>query len=216
MFRQTLGFDVRLPHHAYVSALWTDDRRHTFLLNPGVAWPLSVDATVWPSLFRYDDLVPSKSLSRIQIEPVDIYQESLELWDSPSSMLRAVKESSGVLPSAVIPVAVEILSRRAFEEFEFWRAVLPDTLGPISDPWICLGYDVADASRLSGLTNCSYTSEARRRLEAEWGKTLNEFGLFSNPEAALDFARLTDHRVPEHSPFFAYGIYSNIPVSAAT
>jgi hypothetical protein len=40
-----------------------------------------------------------------------------------------------------------------------------------------------------------------------WSSLLNEWHLFDNPEDATAFAAVTAKRVPEHSPFFAYGIY---------
>jgi hypothetical protein len=36
---------------------------------------------------------------------------------------------------------------------------------------------------------------------------LNEWHLFGKPEDAAAYAEVTDRRVPEHEPFYGYGIY---------
>lgn len=69
-----------------------------------------------------------------------------------------------------------------------------------------LGYDVADAGRISGLMNCGYTGE-HAELQDRFARHLNRNHLFSDRERALHFRRVADRRVPEHAPFFVYGLY---------
>lgn len=69
-----------------------------------------------------------------------------------------------------------------------------------------LGYDVGDAGLLSGLMNCGYDEEAAE-LRERFARHLNHHHLFYDRERALHFARLTNERVPEHAPFFVYGLY---------
>jgi hypothetical protein len=81
-----------------------------------------------------------------------------------------------------------------------------------------LGYDIADASLTSGLSNTAYTEEERARLAPVWAPRLNRFHLFDEAEHALEFKAVSDARVPEHAPFFVYGIYrisSEIPGSGS-
>jgi hypothetical protein len=80
----------------------------------------------------------------------------------------------------------------------------PESAGTIGD---LLGYDVADYDLLGGLTNCGYAPEEAASLAPVWAPLLNEWHLFDNPEDATAFAAVTAKRVPEHAPFFAYGIY---------
>ena len=76
-----------------------------------------------------------------------------------------------------------------------------------SEKYDLLGYDVADYYLMSGLANCGYTPEEAASLAPAWAPRLNEWHLFGNPADAMAFAVVTAERVPEHAPFFAYGIY---------
>jgi hypothetical protein len=212
MFSRSLGFDMRLGRDKYVSSQWSQERRQRYLLNPEVFWPLSVDQTVWPTIFLYNRDATAHDLElTICVEPRDAHQDALELWANPTDMYKAARQSGAPIISEAVPISVELISSAPLIEFDYWRAVLDQsyTVAPTSAEWVCLGYDVADSSRLSGLANCSYKDADRHDLSRDWGTALNEFGLFREPVTALEFARLTDRRVPEHAPFFAYGLYSN-------
>jgi len=77
---------------------------------------------------------------------------------------------------------------------------------PPAVSWVLLGYDVGDRYCLSGLSNCGYGAE-RDRWAAEWGESLNDYHLFSDPHRADAFARANDARVSEHAPFTVFGLY---------
>jgi hypothetical protein len=206
-----LGFDLKLRPDKYVSSQWPSERRRTYLIDPSVLWPLSVDNSVWPSVFRYNkDASIDESERRVLVEPTDFHQDALDLWAVPSDMFQAVERSERHAASDLVPIAVEILSDQPLTNFEYWRALLDDSyeVTPLSSDWACIGYDVADSSRLSGLINCSYTDKEKQEITHDWAGVLNEFGLLRTPEKALKFVSLTDRRVREHAPFFAYCIYS--------
>src|SRR5580698_10201766 len=82
-----------------------------------------------------------------------------------------------------------------------------DPSAPAMERYDLLGYDVADYDLLGGLTNCGYTPEEAASLAPVWAPRLNEWHLFDNPDHAETYADVTDKRVPEHAPFYAYGIY---------
>jgi hypothetical protein len=72
------------------------------------------------------------------------------------------------------------------------------------------GYDVADYWMLSGLTNCGYKPEEEEEAASPapvWGPRLNDWHLFADPDDAETFADVMDKRVPEHAPFYAFGLY---------
>ena len=86
----------------------------------------------------------------------------------------------------------------------------PENLDPVGsafERYDLLGYDVADYDRLGGLTNCGYTPEEAASLAPVWAPLLNEWHLFDDPEDAEAYTAVTAKRVPEHAPFYAYGIY---------
>jgi hypothetical protein len=80
-------------------------------------------------------------------------------------------------------------------------------IGPTSGKHDLLGYDVADYDLLGGLSNCGYAPEEVASIAPVWAPLLNRWHLFDSPGDATAFAAVTAKRVPEHAPFFAYGIY---------
>jgi len=91
----------------------------------------------------------------------------------------------------------------------FWGVLDgPRDWDPASAGWVCLGYDVADAGLLSGLTNCGYTAAEKDALVEDWAAHLNDLHLFGTARAAHRFAEHADRRVPEHAPFYVYGLYA--------
>lgn len=49
--------------------------------------------------------------------------------------------------------------------------------------------------------------EAAASLAPVWVPRLNDWHLFDDPDDAETFAEVMDKRVPEHAPFYAFGIY---------
>jgi hypothetical protein len=175
---ETNGFDLR---SIVPDPSWTADRRTRYLLRRDVASVRSVDTQVWerpPGLPRPP--VPEG------------------LWPNLSDLYAA----AGALDRAGV-VAVRIT---AFVEDEPAPEDL-DPIGPAVERYDFLGYDVADYWFLSGLTNCGYSPEEAASLAPVWAPLLNEWHLFGNPDDAETYADVTDKRVPEHAPFYAYGIY---------
>ena len=174
----TAGFDLR----SIVSdPSWTADRRTRYLLRRDVPSVRSVDTQVWE---RLPGLPPP---------PVPE-----GLWPSLSDLFAA----AAALDRAGV-VAVRIT---AFPEEEEEDGPTPE-ITPAVERYDLLGYDVADYWQLSGLTNCGYSPEEAASLAPVWAPLLNEWHLFGNPDDAEAYAYATDKRVPEHAPFYAYGIY---------
>ena len=73
--------------------------------------------------------------------------------------------------------------------------------------WTLLGYDVADGSLYSGLSNCGYAPEDSDRLREKWAPTLNEHHLFRDQDPAFAFAEVMNARDPCHAPFYVYSLY---------
>jgi hypothetical protein len=114
----------------------------------------------------------------------------------------------GVWPAAAgsegVKVAVSILLRGVAGDGQgVW---LPRALR-VDEEAELLGYDVADEVMTSGLSNCSYSDEDKGRLRPLWGSRLNRFHLFDRADLSSQFKGITEARVPEHAPFFVFGVY---------
>jgi hypothetical protein len=73
--------------------------------------------------------------------------------------------------------------------------------------WQLVGFDVADAGLISGLSNCGYSDSERAEGMRSWADSLNSHHLFLNAGRASEFTAYANRRVPEHAPFYVYAIY---------
>ena len=175
---ETNGFDLR---SIVPDPSWTADRRTRYLLRRDVPSVRSVDTQVWE---RPPGLPPSP--------------EADGLWPDLSDLLAAARALD---QADTVVVRIAALGQ---------DEGTPDGLDPVGsalERYDLLGYDVADYDLLGGLTNCGYTPGEAASLAPVWAPVLNKWHLFDNPEHATAFAAVTAKRVPEHAPFFAYGIY---------
>ena len=205
-----LGFDLRACEADYVAAEWPPERRSTYLLRDDVRWPLSVDHSAWPSLFRLDRGDPVRFKKAIDVPPETVVQLGVGLWNDRAAMERLFGEKSSNGTCAV-SIAVELWHDRALTGDPEWDFIASEivTADEHVGRWTAMGYDIADRYLVSGLVNCGYTPEDRSRL-SEWSERLNVYGLFDDLRAANEFRQLTDERVPEHAPFFAYRILADV------
>jgi hypothetical protein len=174
----TIGFDLR----SIVSdPSWTADRRTRHLLRRDVTSVRSVDSLVW-------------------VQPPGLPPPPVPegLWSDLSGLFAAAR---GLDRAGVVTVRIT-----AFPE----DGPAPESLDPIEpavERYDLLGYDVADYDLLGGLTNCGYTPEEAASLAPVWAPRLNQWHLFDDPDDAEAYTAVTARRVPEHAPFYAYGIY---------
>lgn len=164
---------------------WTAERRSTYLLRPDVRFPLSVDPNVW-------ERAPGDQTYPAPWTPVEDVQER-------AAALTASKHRVCV---AVFAVAPEDLA----EEDALRSRTGADSPLATHPAWTFVGFDVADGTEVSGLSNCGYGPE-RATLRAVWAPRLNDRGLFRDLEDAFAFREVTNARVPEHAPFTVYGIW---------
>lgn len=114
-------------------------------------------------------------------------------------------------------IAIELLSER-----EAKAQVLPYVLPGGVEAAVCLepthperllegstllGYDVADAHRISGLANSEYTEEEILALAPLWTPRLNSFGLLDTVDDAVVFRGVCDGRLPGQVPFWIYALW---------
>ncbi len=207
-----LGFDVREPR-ANLDGLWDAARCATYLLRPDVTWPLSTDTLVWPSVFDKGQGpgLPDPERQRLHLAgvPVPAYTgPNAGLWEDAPRMLRHLRAYSLAARSAVV-IAISWFSRGGFAEAgRFGPYLVPTSPAARQPNWEFLGFDIADGSLLSGLSNCGYLPSEAPLLRAQWGPRLNTNHLFDALADAFAFRDLADARVGSHAPFFVYGLYA--------
>lgn len=185
------GADVRVDPSA--DSDWSAERRSEYLLRPDIAFPLSVDPNVW-------ERVPGDAAGPLPWIPVVDVQSRAAALMSPSRR-----------------VCVAVFAAAAEDDAEaddFRRRTGADAALAVDSGWSFAGFDVADGTEVSGLSNCGYGKE-RDALRLAWAPRLNDRGLFHVVEDAFAFRELTDARVPEHAPFSVYGIWYVVPALAA-
>lgn len=181
-----VGFDAREMSRD-LGELWPPERRALYLLRLEVEKPLSVDRAVWPTVLA---------------KPAG----PLGLWESDDAVNRELRRQGSPDAYWIVSLALHTAGLSDIER-RTWTPFLVSVDPDLCDSWTLLGYDVADLALTSGLMNCGYDGKQVEGLRTKWGPKLNASHLFSTADAAQAFARMTDKRVPEHAPFFVYGLY---------
>lgn len=220
MNQRLVRFDVRLHKDEYVSSHWSKKDRDLFLLRPEIEWPLSIDPLVWPSIFDSKIFRVANKLPYPYIE-VDPSLDGGHYWLNLELMQAHFKAHKQPGMGGVF-VALDLFSEKELDsdyipymDIENNQCALE--LGITAPPQcpsgsIFLGFDVADASRISGLTNCEYSAEDKEQLLPRWTSRLNSFGLLKTLGDAVEFRSVCDSRIEDHAPFWIYGI-SRLPYS---
>lgn len=199
---QTMGYDARDDGGDFAEH-WAEERRNNFLYRMDVRKVLSVDTTVWPSIFR--DLR----------EPLPAHRESLalgELWAKEGELRKAVSlRAEGGPVHAFRTIMVTLAWDGAETRHPASDALVDWVEAPRQGgDWQFAGFDVADAYLLSALTNCGFLpgQDNAEAMRLEWAPHLNEFHLFSELSAASAFRHFSDVRLAsDHAPTFVYGIH---------
>jgi hypothetical protein len=191
----------RWPKPGQTSAIWPLARRRAFLLNEGIDVPLSVDSSVWPAptiapataqrldemrLTRFDDSYHLEDVRQVQgLLRLEIPRgDRWTLFGCDEKTNLSLCERVGLRPHQVGVSSV---------------------LG--QSEWAFLGFDIADAGLTSGLSNCAFVGDEKQKLANQFAASLNEHGLFTDLDLANRFVEISNARVNEHAPFFAFGIW---------
>lgn len=193
-----LGFDARVVDS---SPFWLPGRRQEHLIKSDVQAPRSVDTGVWPSIFDH----ANESSRPEWIGPLD------PVWEN----LRALRENLASIAEPFSLIAITLV--RAPDKYSLSSVERLSELSTSVVPawpeagWDLYGYDVADTSFLSGLSNCGYDAAMRPQMRSAWGGSLNDNHLFNSAHRASEFARVCDDRIAEHAPFLVYGLWNVLP-----
>jgi hypothetical protein len=182
--------------------LWDSERRCRYLLRADVRRPLSTDTLVWQGVWEAHG---KSDLPVLGTGVQDMWTNLIGLLDCLASAWPTDHR-----PACWV-VAITLLSRlgevihQEGRSTDVWPRVTPAHVDP---SWLLLGHDVADEGLLSGLSNCGYGPGDfdLGRARTYWIRRLNAFHLFNDRSVAYEFKEFSDARVPEHSPFFVYGL----------
>ena len=174
-----LGYDIRIDPEL-VPREWSRERRLTYLLNPEIDIPLSVDTLCWPSASEHRRR--ADSTSGVKSDPAKEPVVAKKVFSKEPLF------NNGFWVDALTVVQIE---------------------EPDWSSWKLLGFDVADEGRISGLCNCGYKASEVEQLRA-WKDKLNAHGLFSALDDAIAFVDVTNERVKEHAPFYVYGLFTHV------
>lgn len=181
-----VGFSLRIVG---ADPDWTSERRQAFLLNPETKFPKSVDPNVW------EQAVPAATIAGEVVMP-------LQFWEDEESMLKASAYEKG---STSLVELVTVLYTKTEIPVYMEAMGLRSSAGCVEDK-LLIGYDVADSGMISGLSNCAY-GKSDREAAKKFSYVINSHGLFDSIDEAIKFKKFSDNRVPEHKPFFVYGMF---------
>jgi hypothetical protein len=213
-----IEFDVRIARDQYVGRRWDKDSKAEYLLRPDVEWPLSVDRSVWPSVFFSKTFRDHRdSYSTIPVDPKLEGNEWLDL-----ARMRTHYDAHRRLAPGGVFVGIELLSEKTLEGSvvlyegpsgsQCGISLAPTVPDRVPEGSTHIGYDVATAGWISGLANCGYTEDEIAELGPLWAPRLNSVGLLSTLEDAVAFRQISDQRVPEEAPFWIYALWK-LPVA---
>lgn len=213
MNRYLLGCDLRLGFAGFADAHWDAAKREVFLPRPDIARPASVDPMIWPSLFRYLHLHPTPAMAphqgAIAIEPTGFEHGVTCPWPRLDDMISCFDERGLDIP--VVAVAIVLHGDDAWVRSDHSIAILDarNTGAAPPDGWTLVGFDAADQGLTSGLSNCGYDAGEKPEWQRLWAGRLNDHGLLTTIEHAVEFPAACDARVSEHAPFFVYGLFAD-------
>ncbi len=214
MYRYMLGYDIRLCLEDYGESAWDEERRNRLLPKRDVVWPLSVDRSIWPSVFTsHRRLANDEKL--ILIVGDYFHYDMFHLWDDIERMKSRFVQCEDDVPRQGVVIAAELHLIGALESDinwdTHWKALTSadPAMGSVPKNWISLGYDVATVSMFySGL--CGYAQPKTKEWEPErerWASRLNDHGLFSNFDDALEYTLVPAEWDENEAPFYVYALY---------
>jgi hypothetical protein len=195
--RVSLGFDLRVnPDLQAENPLQKNQH-----LEPELYSPVSADAMVWRETDEIESLTEG-------ILPD--FANPLHLAKSIELLVDACEErgipTAGLWPVCITTLETNLIALAARYGPEYFESH-PEEDEILSRGWRFMGFDVADLGGLiSGLKGCGYVEPTWSQLRNSFGRTLNEIGLFSNLQAASEFAEVRGLQIREHAPFVVVGV----------
>lgn len=225
MREMLIGFDVLAIPEAARWPMRNEKDREPFFLRPEIAWPISVDRLICPSIFQpavqqqgemkmvLRQFPNALEITRTTIgRNIDWPESELNIagyWTNVSHMLLWLNENR-VQPAALrFPVALRIFLDGTAISDPWVQSILLNGIHPPlpNSSWSRLGYDVADGGQVSALSNCSYEAPEMADARRRWQSSVNDSGLLADLDSAVAVRDLSNKRVAEHAPFYIYEVF---------
>jgi len=200
-----LGYQLRKSPKNIDSNFWNSERRNKYLLNTDIDFQISVDTNAWPESEDNDLKNNLFCAQDVEHDPLylnaDLYQLKPSLRDIKIEILQ---ENVLIAVTILQEYASLFFTKRSVDKIKFL-----DSTHTLKEKIVFFyGYDIADGLLFSALSDCSFSEEERKRFHDLFSNDLNRYGLFENKLKAIDYCKLSNNRIPEHAPFYVFGIYS--------
>jgi len=220
-----IGYDIR-EMWLDTESFWNEERRKEFLLKQQVKKPISVDNTVWPSIYNLDIAEPidyMRAIPRSKNYKTKEWDNTVknhkvlsipnhtgwlgDLWNE----LSVVKQNTSVSwsnkwkPCWIIAITqfTDAIDETDVEKYSSYF-VTPQEINSL---WTLLGYDVADTFLTGFISNAGYTDDEVEPLRREWVEYFNQWHLFNDFDLARKYVDVAYKRDFNHGPFEVFGIY---------
>ncbi len=212
--QRLLGFDIRLSPEASAAEIWSESLRASQLIDPSIAYPISVDEGAWSKVdeatYRgaISTAADSWGMRPFEIEnlgvrllnrvPMEWLTEKMTLWRG--AWLIAVSASREEFSDLQRDFGADYIAG-------FWQDLDLESLADLG--WSLLGYDVAGRTGgISGLCGTGFSTSGRAEV-IQFKSNLGAHGLFSDLHGAEEFAAIRERQMPEHAPLRPFGIWSS-------
>lgn len=184
-----VGYDVRIPPREW--------ERGRICSVDAIVWPSAISESLWTKSF-------SSGFQGLWNDCEELATASLDL---ESRMLIVITWSNTLARSAgLAPIG-------PVRDVDGIYGLPPNDQEPgppvnLGNDWDFLGYDVADGWLMSALWNMGLNRDhVPNSLNAGFFQLLNENGLFSELEPAIEFSRIVSKLASEHAPFSPFGVW---------
>lgn len=187
MKKYVYGYSIR---RLDIDPDWTKKRRSEFLLCPELEIPKSVDSNVWQEISS-------------QMVETNFGKMPLPQWDDREKMLMACGYRPSMTGLVELTIVVFVDNNELPPEY-----IISNNIELIENPaGHFIGYDVADDGLTSSLSNCGYSAAEIVFAKSNYAEKINKHGLFDDLLVAKSFLEYSSQRMPEHSPFYVYGLF---------
>lgn len=211
-----VGFDGREMSNYNFEGMKTKTPTFTSFLRDNIVKPLTVDSSIWPSVFN-DGHFPHlsdeerKELGLGTIKLPEWTGHNMPLWENLQQLEEYLGENDDevIKPCWIIAITGTVQAVGLKASPDDWPRVESTSPGVVDSEWSLVGYDVLTKLGESGLTgSCFEGDEANiQSVRDRWGPHLNEYHLFKSVEYGLRFRDFENERYPTDSPHFVYGIW---------